>query len=72
MLQIDANDDDVNAVSFADASSQILFSGADDGLCKVNRFLYDNVTNNIAIQLAKLLLSDTENLFLFRSGIGER
>ncbi|KAK3745060.1 hypothetical protein QZH41_014556, partial [Actinostola sp. cb2023] len=28
-------DYDVNAVTFADASSQILFSGGDDGLCKV-------------------------------------
>lgn len=35
MLKIDAHEDDVNAVSFADASSHILFSGADDGLCKV-------------------------------------
>ena len=33
--QIDAHEDDVNAVAFADASSQILFSGGDDGLCKV-------------------------------------
>lgn len=34
-LRIDAHDDDVNAVAFADETSQILFSGADDGLCKV-------------------------------------
>ncbi|KAK6174585.1 hypothetical protein SNE40_017832 [Patella caerulea] len=34
-LRIESHDDDVNAVSFADDSSQILFSGADDGLCKV-------------------------------------
>lgn len=34
-LKIDAHEDDVNAVAFADASSQILFSGSDDGLCKV-------------------------------------
>ncbi|KAL4234099.1 DDB1- and CUL4-associated factor 11 [Mactra antiquata] len=34
-LKIDAHDDDVNAVAFADNSSQILFSGGDDGLCKV-------------------------------------
>ncbi|XP_076470711.1 DDB1- and CUL4-associated factor 11-like [Babylonia areolata] len=32
---VDAHDDDVNAVAFADDSSQILFSGGDDGLCKV-------------------------------------
>ncbi|KAJ8311310.1 hypothetical protein KUTeg_011138 [Tegillarca granosa] len=31
---IDAHDDDVNAVSYADNSSHILFSGADDGLVK--------------------------------------
>ncbi|XP_070187913.1 DDB1- and CUL4-associated factor 11-like isoform X2 [Littorina saxatilis] len=34
-LKIDAHDDDVNCVSFADNSSQILYSGGDDGLCKV-------------------------------------
>lgn len=33
-LRIDAHDDDVNAVSYADNSSHILFSGADDGLVK--------------------------------------
>ncbi|XP_041031374.1 DDB1- and CUL4-associated factor 11 [Carcharodon carcharias] len=32
---IDSHEDDVNAVAFADASSQILFSGGDDALCKV-------------------------------------
>ncbi|XP_052230443.1 DDB1- and CUL4-associated factor 11-like isoform X2 [Dreissena polymorpha] len=34
-LKIDAHDDDVNAVAFADDNSQILFSGGDDGLIKV-------------------------------------
>ena len=34
-LKIDAHEDDVNAVAFADDSSHILFSGGDDGLCKV-------------------------------------
>ncbi|XP_071824692.1 DDB1- and CUL4-associated factor 11-like isoform X2 [Apostichopus japonicus] len=34
-LMVDAHEDDVNAVCFADSSSQILFSGGDDGLCKV-------------------------------------
>lgn len=34
-LKIDSHEDDVNAVAFADASSQILFSGGDDALCKV-------------------------------------
>jgi len=34
-LKIDAHQDDVNAVAFADDSSNILFSGADDGLLKV-------------------------------------
>lgn len=34
-LKIDAHDDDVNAVAFADKTSQILFSGGDDGLCRV-------------------------------------
>lgn len=33
--KIDAHDDDVNTVCFADDSSQILYSGSDDGLCKV-------------------------------------
>lgn len=35
LLQIDAHEDDVNAVAFADSSSQLLFSGSDDALCKV-------------------------------------
>lgn len=35
VFQIDAHEDDVNAVAFADASSQLLFSGSDDALCKV-------------------------------------
>ena len=34
-LQVDAHEDDANAVCFADHSSQILFSGGDDGLVKV-------------------------------------
>ncbi|KAG8009371.1 DDB1-and CUL4-associated factor 11 [Nibea albiflora] len=33
--KIDAHEDDVNAVAFADSSSQLLFSGSDDALCKV-------------------------------------
>lgn len=35
LFQIDAHEDDVNAVAFADGSSQLLFSGSDDALCKV-------------------------------------
>lgn len=35
-VQVEAHEDDVNAVSFADEGSQILFSGSDDGLCKVS------------------------------------
>ncbi|KAJ8277532.1 hypothetical protein GJAV_G00076240 [Gymnothorax javanicus] len=34
-LKVDAHEDDVNAVAFADSSSQLLFSGSDDALCKV-------------------------------------
>uniref|UniRef100_A0A8D0A6F9 Ddb1 and cul4 associated factor 11 n=1 Tax=Sander lucioperca TaxID=283035 RepID=A0A8D0A6F9_SANLU len=34
-LKIDAHEDDVNAVAFADSSSQLLFSGSDDAVCKV-------------------------------------
>ncbi|XP_046454954.1 DDB1- and CUL4-associated factor 11-like isoform X2 [Daphnia pulex] len=34
-LRIDAHEEDVNTVAYADETSQILFSGADDGLCKV-------------------------------------
>ncbi|XP_052816129.1 DDB1- and CUL4-associated factor 11-like isoform X2 [Mya arenaria] len=34
-LKIETHEDDVNAVAFADRSSQILFSGGDDGLIKV-------------------------------------
>ncbi|XP_011670539.1 DDB1- and CUL4-associated factor 11 isoform X2 [Strongylocentrotus purpuratus] len=34
-MRIESHEDDVSAVCFADQSSQILFSGADDGMCKV-------------------------------------
>lgn len=34
-LRVHGHEDDVDAVTFADSSSQILISGADDGLCKV-------------------------------------
>ncbi|XP_066578945.1 DDB1- and CUL4-associated factor 11 [Amia ocellicauda] len=34
-LKIDAHEDDVNAVQFADSSCQIVLSGSDDALCKV-------------------------------------
>lgn len=34
-LKIEAHEDDVNAVAFADTSSHILFSGGDDAICKV-------------------------------------
>ena len=36
--QIDAHQDDANAVSFADESSHIISSGGDDGICKVSYF----------------------------------
>lgn len=36
LLQIEGHDDDVNTVAFADSTSQILYSGGDDGLCKVS------------------------------------
>ena len=35
-VQILAHEDGINCVKFADTSSQILLSAADDGLCKVN------------------------------------
>ena len=35
-FKIHAHDDDVNTVRFANDSSHILYSGGDDGLCKVN------------------------------------
>lgn len=34
-LRFPSHEDDVNTVAFADSTSQILFSGGDDGLCKV-------------------------------------
>ena len=34
-FQVEAHDDDLNAVAFADQSSHILYSGGDDGMCKV-------------------------------------
>lgn len=40
ILQIDAHEDDVNAVCFGDEASNIIYSGADDGLCKVHFSVY--------------------------------
>ncbi|XP_076337040.1 DDB1- and CUL4-associated factor 11-like isoform X3 [Tachypleus tridentatus] len=34
-LKVRSHEDDVNTVDFADSTSQIIFSGGDDGLCKV-------------------------------------
>lgn len=39
-VQILAHEDGINCVKFADTSSQILLSAADDGLCKVNADYY--------------------------------
>lgn len=35
VLTVQAHDEDVNAVAFADENSNILYTGGDDGLCKV-------------------------------------
>lgn len=35
VLELDGHNDDVNAVCFADQSSNVLFSGSDDSLIKV-------------------------------------
>lgn len=35
ILKIEGHNDDVNTVCFCDNTSQLLFSGSDDGLCKV-------------------------------------
>jgi hypothetical protein len=35
-FQVEGHNDDVNTVAFADSTSQILYSGGDDGLCKVS------------------------------------
>lgn len=34
-----AHEEDVNTVAYADETSQIFFSGSDDGICKVIDFL---------------------------------
>ena len=49
--QIDAHQDDANAVTFADESSQIIFSGGDDGICKVwdRRSLSETHCNPVGI-----------------------
>ena len=38
LYQIDAHQDDANAVAFVDDSSHIIVSGGDDGICKVSVF----------------------------------
>lgn len=42
LWQIEGHCEDVNTVAFADGTSQILYSGGDDGLCKVinKKFFY--------------------------------
>ena len=48
LLQIEGHDDDVNTVAFADSTSQILYSGGDDGLCKVPIFaMYSKFTSRL-------------------------
>ena len=49
--QIDAHQDDANAVTFADESSQLIFSGGDDGICKVwdRRTLSETHCNPVGI-----------------------
>ncbi|CAI5474415.1 unnamed protein product [Closterium sp. Yama58-4] len=43
ILRVKAHQDDVNAVAFADETSQLIFSGSDDRICKVwDRRLLDN------------------------------
>jgi WD domain, G-beta repeat. len=46
LLQIEGHDDDVNTVAFADSTSQILYSGGDDGLCKVYA-MYSKFTSRL-------------------------
>ena len=55
-LQIYGHEDDVNAVAFADESSQILFSGGDDGLCKVKIYIITSIVVIGLLLLLKLLL----------------
>ncbi|XP_033626162.1 DDB1- and CUL4-associated factor 11-like [Asterias rubens] len=49
--RIDAHEDDINSVKFADDSSQILFSGGDDGMCKVwdRRMLSDTACDPVGV-----------------------
>ncbi|CAI5956621.1 unnamed protein product [Closterium sp. NIES-65] len=43
ILRVKAHQDDVNAVAFADETSQLIYSGSDDRICKVwDRRLLDN------------------------------
>lgn len=51
VLRIEGHEDDVNSVSFADNTSQILYSAGDDGLCKVwdRRMLSENDPHSVGI-----------------------
>lgn len=44
--QINAHSYDVNTVAYADSTSQILYSGGDDGLCKASSVVV-NISNRI-------------------------
>ncbi|XP_063235692.1 DDB1- and CUL4-associated factor 11 isoform X2 [Bacillus rossius redtenbacheri] len=50
-LRIEGHDDDVNSVAFADNTSQIFYSGGDDGLCKVwdRRTLNESLPNPVGV-----------------------
>ncbi|XP_013791990.1 LEC14B protein-like [Limulus polyphemus] len=50
-LKVRSHEGDVNAIDFADATSQIIFSGGDDGLCKVwdRRTLNDEYPQPVGI-----------------------
>jgi WD repeat-containing protein 23 len=55
-LRVDAHEDDVNAVAFADDTSHILYSGSDDGLCKIwdRRTLRERSPNPVAVMAGHL------------------
>ena len=68
-VQVHGHEDDINAVAFADSSSHILFSGGDDGLCKVCQLLISTILHNAQCMLT-ITLQTTYTWHFFKTTLG--
>ena len=62
LYQIDAHQDDANAVAFVDDSSHIIVSGGDDGICKVSVF---SCPTYILVAIAYIIIIYLHAVYLY-------